>query len=106
MAQFGDLIPDESTPSPTKRRPPSRSCASAWPRCWSTSLTATGASWSCATEIGGEQPQTLDQVAKLFGLTRELRQIEDAALRKLSTLAERRACATPRRSFCDASHSS
>jgi RNA polymerase primary sigma factor len=39
--------------------------------------------------IGGEQPQTLDQVAKLFGLTRErTRQIEDAALRKLSTLAE------------------
>jgi RNA polymerase primary sigma factor len=39
--------------------------------------------------IGGEQPQTLDQVAKLFGLTRErTRQIEDAALRKLSTLAD------------------
>jgi RNA polymerase primary sigma factor len=41
--------------------------------------------------IGGEQPQTLDQVAKLFGLTRErTRQIEDAALRKLSTLVEAR----------------
>ena len=39
--------------------------------------------------VGGEQPQTLDQVAKLFGLTRErTRQIEDAALRKLATLAE------------------
>ena len=42
--------------------------------------------------IDGEQPQTLDQVAKLFGLTRErTRQIEDAALRKLSTLAEAQA---------------
>jgi RNA polymerase primary sigma factor len=42
--------------------------------------------------IGGEQPRTLDQVAKLFGLTRErTRQIEEAALRKLSTLAEAQA---------------
>jgi RNA polymerase primary sigma factor len=42
--------------------------------------------------IGGEHPQTLDQVAKLFGLTRErTRQVEEAALRKLSTLAEAQA---------------
>jgi RNA polymerase primary sigma factor len=42
--------------------------------------------------LGGEQAQTLDQVAKLFGLTRErTRQIEEAALRKLSTLAEAQA---------------
>ena len=39
--------------------------------------------------LDGDQAQTLDQVAKLFGLTRErTRQIEEAALRKLSTLAE------------------
>jgi RNA polymerase primary sigma factor len=39
--------------------------------------------------LNGEPPQTLDKVAKLFQLTRErTRQIEEAALRKLSTLAE------------------
>jgi RNA polymerase primary sigma factor len=39
-----------------------------------------------------EGPQTLDKVAKLFQLTRErTRQIEEAALRKLSTLAEAQA---------------
>ena len=39
--------------------------------------------------LNGEAPQTLDKVAKLFQLTRErTRQIEEAALRKLATLAE------------------
>ena len=42
--------------------------------------------------LDGEQPQTLDKVAKLFRLTRErTRQIEEAALRKLVTLAEAQA---------------
>jgi RNA polymerase primary sigma factor len=36
-----------------------------------------------------EQPKTLDQTARVFGLTRErTRQIEEAALRKLGSLAE------------------
>jgi len=36
-----------------------------------------------------EQPKTLDQTARMFGLTRErTRQIEEAALRKLGSLAE------------------
>jgi RNA polymerase primary sigma factor len=39
-----------------------------------------------------EQPKTLDQTARVFGLTRErTRQIEDAALRKLGSLAEAQA---------------
>ena len=42
--------------------------------------------------LAGEAPQTLDKVAKLFQLTRErTRQIEEGALRKLSTLAEAQA---------------
>ena len=42
--------------------------------------------------LDGDQGRTLDQVAKMFGLTRErTRQIEEAALRKLSTLAEAQA---------------
>jgi RNA polymerase primary sigma factor len=36
-----------------------------------------------------EQPKTLDQTARVFGLTRErTRQVEEAALRKLGSLAE------------------
>jgi len=37
----------------------------------------------------GEQPRTLDEVGRMFGLTRErTRQIEEHAVRKLSSLAE------------------
>ena len=39
--------------------------------------------------LGGEHPRTLDEVGRTFNLTRErIRQIEDASLRKLQTLAE------------------
>ena len=39
--------------------------------------------------LDGEQPKTLDQTARIFGLTRErTRQVEEAALRKLGSLAE------------------
>ena len=39
--------------------------------------------------LGGEEPQTVDKVAKIFGITRErTRQVEEAAIRKLSTLAD------------------
>jgi RNA polymerase primary sigma factor len=90
-AQFGDLIPDESTPSPYD-------------------VAAETLMHQRLREVlehlsyrdrriielrfglDGEQPRTLDQVSKLFGLTRErTRQIEEAALRKLSTLAEAQA---------------
>ena len=42
--------------------------------------------------LGGEQPKRLDEVARLFQLTRErTRQIEEAAIRKLGSLAEAQA---------------
>ena len=42
--------------------------------------------------LGGEQPRRLDEVARLFSLTRErTRQLEEAALRKLGSLAEAQA---------------
>src|SRR5207247_158280 len=42
--------------------------------------------------LGDEQPRTLDEVGRLFGLTRErTRQVEDNALRKLASLAETQA---------------
>src|SRR5215216_5799157 len=90
-ALFGDLIPDDSTPSPYE------AAAESLMR---QRLTEVLEHLSYRDRrivelrygIGGEQPQTLDQVAKLFGLTRErTRQIEEAALRKLSTLAEAQA---------------
>jgi RNA polymerase primary sigma factor len=87
-AQFGDLIPDDSTPSPYEA-----AAESLMRQRLSEVLEQLSYRDRRIVElrygIGGEQPQTLDQVAKLFGLTRErTRQIEDAALRKLSTLAE------------------
>jgi RNA polymerase primary sigma factor len=87
-AQFGDLIPDESTPSPYEA-----AADSLMRQRLSEVLEHLSYRDRRIVElrygIDGEQPQTLDQVAKLFGLTRErTRQIEEAALRKLSTLAE------------------
>jgi RNA polymerase primary sigma factor len=42
--------------------------------------------------LGGEQPRNLDEVARLFHLTRErTRQIEEGAIRKLGSLAEAQA---------------
>ncbi|MET0510143.1 MAG: sigma-70 family RNA polymerase sigma factor [Thermoleophilaceae bacterium] len=87
-AQFGDLIPDESTASPyesaveslmNERLRDVLECLSYRDR----------RILELRFGLEGDQAQTLDQVAKLFGLTRErTRQIEEAALRKLSTLAE------------------
>jgi RNA polymerase primary sigma factor len=87
-AQFGDLIPDESTPSPYEA-----AAESLMRQRLAEVLEHLSYRDRRIVELryglGNEQPQTLDQVAKLFGLTRErTRQIEDAALRKLSTLAE------------------
>jgi RNA polymerase primary sigma factor len=42
--------------------------------------------------LGGEQARTLDEVARVFGVTRErTRQIEEGAIRKLGSLAETQA---------------
>jgi RNA polymerase primary sigma factor len=90
-AQFGDLIPDESTPSPYD---------AAVESLMNQRLREVLDHLSYRDRriielrfgLDGDQARTLDQVAKLFGLTRErTRQIEDAALRKLSTLAEAQA---------------
>jgi RNA polymerase primary sigma factor len=87
-AQFGDLIPDESSASPfdeaveSMRDERLKTCLDNLPYRDKRIL-------ELRFGLGGEQPQTLDKVAKLFQLTRErTRQIEEAALRKLSTLAE------------------
>jgi RNA polymerase primary sigma factor len=90
-AQFGDLIPDESTPSPFD---------AAVESLMNQRLREVLDHLSYRDRriielrfgLDGDQGRTLDQVAKIFGLTRErTRQIEEAALRKLSTLAEAQA---------------
>jgi RNA polymerase primary sigma factor len=90
-AQFGDLIPDESTPSPYDM-----AAETLMHQRLREVLEHLSYRDRRIVELrfglGGEQPRTLDQVSKLFGLTRErTRQIEEAALRKLSTLAEAQA---------------
>jgi len=90
-AQFGDLIPDESAASPfdqaveAMRDERLRACLDNLPYRDKRII-------ELRFGLAGEQPQTLDKVAKLFQLTRErTRQIEEAALRKLGTLAEAQA---------------
>jgi RNA polymerase primary sigma factor len=87
-ALFGDLIPDESSASPFD---------AAVERMRDARLQSVLDNLPYRDKriielrfgLNGQPPQTLDKVAKLFQLTRErTRQIEEAALRKLSTLAE------------------
>jgi RNA polymerase primary sigma factor len=87
-AEFGDLIPDETTQSPFD---------AAMESLMHDRLYAVLEHLPYRERrilvlrygLGGEEPQTVDKVAKMFSVTRErVRQIEEAALRKLSTLAE------------------
>jgi RNA polymerase primary sigma factor len=90
-ALFGDLIPDESTASPYEE---------AVERMRDERLYNVLEHLPYRERriielrygLNGEPAQTLDKVARLFKLTRErTRQIEEAALRKLATLAEAQA---------------
>jgi RNA polymerase primary sigma factor len=90
-AQFGDLIEDERSASPFEE---------AAEAMMQERLTEVLENLSYRERrvielrfgIGGEQPATLDQVARIFGLTRErTRQIEENAIRKLGSLAEAQA---------------
>ena len=90
-AEFGDLIPDEATQSPFD---------AAMESLMNERLYAVLEHLPYRERrilvlrygLGGEEPQTVDKVAKMFAITRErVRQVEEAALRKLSTLAEAQA---------------
>jgi RNA polymerase primary sigma factor len=90
-AQFGELIPDESTKSPydsaaeTLMHERLSRVLDNLPYRERRILTL-------RFGLDGEAPRTLDQVARLFKLTRErTRQIEEAAIRKLGTLADAQA---------------
>jgi RNA polymerase primary sigma factor len=90
-AQFGELIPDEATPSPfdaaaeTLMHERISRVLDNLPYRERRIITL-------RFGLEGEAPRTLDQVARLFKLTRErTRQIEEAAIRKLGTLADAQA---------------
>ena len=90
-AEFGDLIEDDRTPSPFE---------TAADNLMRERLTEALENLSYRERrvlemrygLRDEQARTLDQVAKVFGLTRErTRQIEEGAIRKLGSLAEAQA---------------
>ncbi|MFN2616198.1 MAG: RNA polymerase sigma factor RpoD/SigA [Thermoleophilaceae bacterium] len=90
-AQLGELIPDETTASPFE---------SALEHMTNTALRDALENLSYRERrivelrwgLGGEQPRRLDEVGRIFGLTRErTRQIEEGAIRKLGSLAEAQA---------------
>jgi RNA polymerase primary sigma factor len=87
-AQFGDLIPDEATASPFDAAMESLMHERLYEVLDNLAYRERRI-LELRFGLGGEQPQTLDKVAKLFGLTRErTRQLEETALRKLASLAE------------------
>jgi RNA polymerase primary sigma factor len=87
-AQFGDLIPDEGTASPFDAAMESLMHERLYDVLDNLAYRERRI-LELRFGLGGEQPQTLDKVAKLFGLTRErTRQLEETSLRKLASLAE------------------
>jgi RNA polymerase primary sigma factor len=90
-AEFGDLIPDETTQSPFDAAMESLMHERLYAVLEHLPYRERRI-LALRYGLGGEEPQTVDKVAKLFNVTRErVRQIEEAALRKLSTLAEAQA---------------
>jgi RNA polymerase primary sigma factor len=90
-AQFGDLIEDERSASPFDQ-----AAEAMMHERLSEALENLSYRERRVIELrfglGGEQPATLDQEARIFALTRErTRQIEEHALRKLGSLAEAQA---------------
>jgi RNA polymerase primary sigma factor len=87
-SEFGDFLPDESTPLPdeeaeTKRRKETllEILDSLAPRARRVLELRYG--------LGGEQPQTLDEIGVVFNVSRErIRQIETQSLKKLNRLAD------------------
>jgi RNA polymerase primary sigma factor len=90
-AQLGDLIPDHAADSPFDVAAESmmhRGLQEALANLSYRERRIVELRWG----LGGEQARTLDEVARVFGVTRErTRQIEEGAIRKLGSLAETQA---------------
>jgi len=90
-AQFGELIPDETTLSPFEAAHEAMN-NERLERVLDNLPYRERRVIVLRYGLDGEAPRTLDQVAKMFGLTRErTRQIEEASIRKLATLADAQA---------------
>ncbi len=90
-AEFGELLPDETSPSPFDSAVESMMHQRLYDVLENLPYRDRRI-LELRYGLRGEPPQTLDKVAKLFGLTRErTRQVEDAALRKLATLSDAQA---------------
>jgi RNA polymerase primary sigma factor len=90
-AQLGDLIPDNGADSPfdvAAEGMRHRGLREALENLSYRERRIVELRWG----LGGEQPRTLDEVARIFGVTRErTRQIEEGAIRKLASLSETQA---------------
>jgi RNA polymerase primary sigma factor len=90
-AEFGDLLPDADTPSPFDEAAESLMHERLRDALENLSYRERRV-LELRFGLGGEQARNLDEVARLFHLTRErTRQIEEAAIRKLGSLAEAQA---------------
>jgi RNA polymerase primary sigma factor len=90
-AEFGDLLPDVDTPSPFDEAAESLMHERLRDALENLSYRERRV-LELRFGLGGEQARNLDEVARLFHLTRErTRQIEEAAIRKLGSLAEAQA---------------
>jgi len=90
-AQLGDLIPDSGADSPfdvAAENMMHRGLREALENLSYRERRIIELRWG----LGDEQPRTLDEVARVFGVTRErARQIEEGAIRKLASLSEAQA---------------
>ena len=82
--EFGDLIEDSEAIVPVGRRVASRCCRSSSTRC-STRCPSARPAWSrMRFGLTDGQPKTLDEIGKVYGVTRErIRQIESKTMSKL-----------------------
>ena len=70
-SSLGDFIEDDEAAPPARRRRSARSAARRSTRCSARSRTASARCSSCATASRGEDPMTLEDVGRYFGVTRE-----------------------------------
>ena len=83
-SEFGDLIEDSEAVVPGRRRSASRSCRSSCTRVLDTLSEREAGVVSMRFGLTDGQPKTLDEIGKVYGVTRErIRQIESKTMSKL-----------------------
>ena len=83
-SEFGDLIEDSEAVVAGRRGVASRCCRSSCTRCWTRCPSARRAWCRCASASPTASRRTLDEIGKVYGVTRErIRQIESKTMSKL-----------------------